>query len=139
MEAGFEKQAGVLSAVSGYTGGGLKDPDYKTVSEGNSGHYEAVRISYDPQIVSYQQLLAVYWRNIDPLDDQGLLQKESPAPSNLSLALWSGSVTGSRYGGGNTYWAAKLSPVGKRNTWPMRMRWRLLSPFQATNSLTDVS
>jgi peptide-methionine (S)-S-oxide reductase len=71
VESDFEKQPGVISAVSGYIGGELKNPDYKSVSQGSSGHYEAVRINYDPQVVSYQQLLDVFWRNIDPLDDLG--------------------------------------------------------------------
>ena len=71
MEADFEKQAGVLSAVSGYTGGHLENPDYKSVTQGNTGHYEAVLVSYDPQQVSYSELLSVFWRNIDPLDDRG--------------------------------------------------------------------
>ncbi len=71
MEADFEKQAGVLSAVSGYTGGHSENPDYKQVTQGNTGHYEAVLVSYDPAQVSYAELLKVFWRNIDPLDDRG--------------------------------------------------------------------
>jgi peptide-methionine (S)-S-oxide reductase len=71
MEADFEKQAGVLSVVSGYTGGHLENPDYKKVTQGDTGHYEAVLVSYDPDQVSYADLLTVFWRNIDPLDDRG--------------------------------------------------------------------
>lgn len=71
VESDFEKQPGVIEAVSGYTGGELKNPDYKSVTKGDSGHYEAVKVSYDPEVVSYQQLLDVFWRNIDPLDDLG--------------------------------------------------------------------
>jgi peptide-methionine (S)-S-oxide reductase len=71
MEADFEKQTGVLSAVSGYTGGHLENPDYKQVTQGNTGHYEAVLVRYDPAQVSYTELLTVFWRNIDPFDDRG--------------------------------------------------------------------
>ncbi len=71
MEADFEKQAGVLTVVSGYTGGHLENPDYKKVTQGNTGHYEAVLVSYDPKQVSYPELLTVFWRNIDPFDDRG--------------------------------------------------------------------
>ena len=71
MEADFEKQAGVLSVVSGYTGGHLENPDYKQVTQGDTGHYEAVLVRYDPDQVSYPELLTVFWRNIDPLDDRG--------------------------------------------------------------------
>jgi peptide-methionine (S)-S-oxide reductase len=68
MEADFEKLPGVLDVVSGFTGGTLPDPTY----DGNhEGHFEAVEISYDPQKVSYRQLLDYYWRHIDPFDDGG--------------------------------------------------------------------
>ena len=68
MEADFEKLAGVTDVVSGFTGGKLKDPVY----EGNhKGHYEAVQITYDPEAVSYKELLSYYWVNIDPFDDKG--------------------------------------------------------------------
>ena len=68
MEADFEKLEGVSEVVSGFTGGTLKNPTYY----GNhKGHIEAVEITYDPQKVSYKQLLNYYWVNIDPFDDQG--------------------------------------------------------------------
>ena len=79
VESDFEKQPGVISAESGYTGGELKNPDYKSVTKGDSGHYEAVKISYDPEVVSYQQLLDVFWRNIDPLDDAGQFCDKGPS------------------------------------------------------------
>ncbi len=71
MEAPFEKLDGVLSVVSGYTGGSEKDPGYKAVSRGATGHVEAVEVAYDPARVSYDELLAVFWRQIDPTDDGG--------------------------------------------------------------------
>lgn len=68
MESDFEKLAGVTDVVSGFTGGSLPDPTYNGNHE---GHYEAVEITYDPNKVSYQQLLDHYWVNIDPFDDRG--------------------------------------------------------------------
>jgi len=68
MESDFEKLAGVSDVVSGFTGGTVKNPTYR----GNhKGHYEAVEVTYDPAKVSYKQLLAHYWVNIDPFDARG--------------------------------------------------------------------
>jgi peptide-methionine (S)-S-oxide reductase len=63
--------AGVVDAVSGYTGGRAPDPTYAQVSAGGTGHLEAVRVHYDAARVSYAQLLDVFWRNVDPLDAGG--------------------------------------------------------------------
>ena len=71
MEPPFDKMDGVLSTTSGYTGGRERNPTYESVSRGSSGHYEAVQVLYDPSKVSYEQLLATYWRNVDPLDAGG--------------------------------------------------------------------
>lgn len=68
MEADFEKLDGVSEVISGFTGGTLKDPTY---NGNHQGHYEAVEIYYDPEKLSYQDLLDHFWRNIDPFDDQG--------------------------------------------------------------------
>lgn len=65
-EADFEKLDGVTEAVSGYMGGDVPDPTYKQVSRGDTGHTEAVRVHYDPERISYAQLVAFHWRNIDP-------------------------------------------------------------------------
>lgn len=65
-EADFEKVPGVLEAESGYIGGRVPNPTYEQVSDGSTGHTEAVRVVYDPAKVNYQQLLDVYWRNVDP-------------------------------------------------------------------------
>jgi peptide-methionine (S)-S-oxide reductase len=67
VEADFDKLPGVISTISGYTGGRLKDPTYEQVSSGGTGHTEAVEIAYDPSKVSYQQLLDHFWKNVDPL------------------------------------------------------------------------
>ena len=71
MEGPFEKLEGVYSVISGYTGGKLKNPTYKQVSSGGTDHTEAVQISYDPEIISYDTLLHVFWRQIDPTDGGG--------------------------------------------------------------------
>src|SRR5690242_697234 len=65
-EADFDKVAGVVSTTSGYTGGPLANPSYEQVSGGGTGHAEAVEIVYDPSKVTYEQLLAYYWRHVDP-------------------------------------------------------------------------
>ncbi len=67
MEPPFDKLSGVVSTTSGYTGGGTKDPTYTEVSAGVTGHTEAVEVLYDPSVISYAELLEVFWRNIDPL------------------------------------------------------------------------
>jgi peptide-methionine (S)-S-oxide reductase len=65
-EADFEKVPGVLSAVSGYIGGRVTNPTYEQVSDGNTGHAEAVQLRFDPAKVTYAKLLEVYWRSVDP-------------------------------------------------------------------------
>ena len=70
-EADFEKLPGVLAAVSGYTGGRTQNPTYEQVSAGGTGHYEAVRITYDPKRVSYAALVRHYFRTVDPTDAGG--------------------------------------------------------------------
>ncbi|MDI1346107.1 MAG: peptide-methionine (S)-S-oxide reductase MsrA [Pseudolabrys sp.] len=65
-ESDFDHVPGVLSTVSGYTGGKVPNPGYERVSAGGTGHAEAVEVTYDPAKVSYQQLLDFYWRSIDP-------------------------------------------------------------------------
>lgn len=65
-EADFEKVPGVISAVSGYTGGHRRNPTYDEVGTGRTGHTEAVRVTYDPRKVSYSQLVELFWRTIDP-------------------------------------------------------------------------
>lgn len=67
VEADFDKVPGVISTVSGYINGSVKNPTYQQVSTGGTGHAEVVEIVYDPSKVSYVKLLDVFWRNIDPL------------------------------------------------------------------------
>jgi peptide-methionine (S)-S-oxide reductase len=66
VEADFDKVPGVLGTVSGYIGGSFPNPTYEQVSAKQTGHAEAVRITFDTAKVSYEQLLAVYWKSIDP-------------------------------------------------------------------------
>jgi peptide-methionine (S)-S-oxide reductase len=66
VEADFEKLPGVVRAESGYIGGKIQNPTYEQVSAGGTGHAEAVRIWYDPQKVSYEQLLDYFWHHVDP-------------------------------------------------------------------------
>jgi len=67
VELLFDKVDGVLSTISGYTGGTKKNPTYDQVVTGRTGHAESVQITYDPKKVSYEKLLDVFWHNIDPL------------------------------------------------------------------------
>jgi peptide-methionine (S)-S-oxide reductase len=71
MEPPFDKLDGVISTTSGYAGGHVVNPTYKEVSAGGTGHAEVVQVLYDPERVSYQELLEVFWHNVDPLDPGG--------------------------------------------------------------------
>ena len=66
MEHPYDELDGVISTTSGYTGGTTKNPTYRQVSAGTTGHTEAVQVKYDPKKISYQALLKVFWPNIDP-------------------------------------------------------------------------
>ncbi len=67
MEPPFDKLDGVISTTSGYTAGHKKNPGYKEVSAGSTGHTEAIQIIYDASKISYTQLLETFWKNIDPV------------------------------------------------------------------------
>ena len=71
MEPPFEKLAGVREVISGYTGGSKVNPTYEEVSAGTTGHLESVEVIYDPSVISYDRLLDVFWKNIDPTDPGG--------------------------------------------------------------------
>lgn len=66
MESDMDKVDGVVKTLSGYMGGHKKNPTYKQVSRGGTGHAEVVQVTYDPSKVNYQKLLDVFWKNIDP-------------------------------------------------------------------------
>lgn len=67
----FDSYDGIEKVVSGYTGGNLPNPTYEQVCSNATGHYEAVQITYDPEKFSYDQLLDIFWLNIDPTDEEG--------------------------------------------------------------------
>lgn len=71
IEADFEKLDGVTDVVSGYSGGSAETANYKTVSNTETGHYEVVQVSYEPNVISYAELVEYFWHNIDPTDPRG--------------------------------------------------------------------
>ena len=71
MEEAFEKVNGVLDVVSGYSGGTTKNPTYKEVTYGKTGHFEAIEVKYDSNKIKYKDLLDNFWINIDPFDSDG--------------------------------------------------------------------
>ena len=78
MEAAFQEKDGVVNAVSGYAGGEEKNPTYEQVSSGETGHLEAIQITYDSSRISYEELLDIFWRQIDPTDDGGQFVDRGP-------------------------------------------------------------
>ncbi|SFJ13659.1 peptide-methionine (S)-S-oxide reductase [Desulfomicrobium apsheronum] len=78
LEGPFDALPGVLGTESGYTGGQLPNPTYEQVSSGTSGHIEAMRVKYDPELVDFGKLLDVFWRNIDPTDAGGQFCDRGP-------------------------------------------------------------
>ncbi|MDN4071487.1 peptide-methionine (S)-S-oxide reductase MsrA [Fictibacillus terranigra] len=71
MVSPFEEMPGILSVVSGYTGGHTENPTYEEVCSDTTGHYEAVQITFDPELFSYKKLLQLFWQQIDPTDPGG--------------------------------------------------------------------
>jgi peptide-methionine (S)-S-oxide reductase len=71
VEEAFDKHEGVLSTTSGFSGGEVANPSYRQVVAGGTGHLEVVRIEYDPARISFDEVLHVYWRNVDPFDAGG--------------------------------------------------------------------
>ncbi|MDP1962533.1 MAG: peptide-methionine (S)-S-oxide reductase MsrA [Reyranella sp.] len=87
MEPPFDKLDGVLATTPGYIGGTKADPTYEQVTSGRTGHYEALQVEYDPTRVSYQRLLDVFWRNIDPLDATGQFCDKGPQYRSAIFAV----------------------------------------------------
>jgi peptide-methionine (S)-S-oxide reductase len=71
MESAFDDVNGVVKTTAGFSGGKVENPSYEQVSQGDTGHREAVQVTYDPKVISYAQLLDVYWHSIDPTDTRG--------------------------------------------------------------------
>ena len=78
VEADFEKVNGVVEVISGYTGGDEPNPTYEEVSSGDTGHVEAVQVVYDPDRISYEGLLDVFWSHVDPTDGGGQFVDRGP-------------------------------------------------------------
>jgi len=78
MEAPFLALAGVIDVIPGYIGGQVENPTYEMVCSGETGHFEAVRVTYDSKVVSYEQLLKAFWSKIDPTDDFGQMMDRGP-------------------------------------------------------------
>lgn len=78
VEADFEKADGVVEVISGYTGGDSENPTYEEVSSGATGHVESIQVLYDPKTVSYEQILGIFWRHIDPTDGGGQFYDRGP-------------------------------------------------------------
>lgn len=79
MVAPFEEMPGVIQIVSGYTGGCTENPSYEEVCYEQTGHVEAVQITFDPNILDYERVLAVYWQQIDPTDAEGQFHDRGPS------------------------------------------------------------
>ena len=71
MEESFDQINGVISTISGYSGGNLKNPTYQDVIYKDTGHVEAIEITYDSKLINFEKLLEIYWKNIDPFDSAG--------------------------------------------------------------------
>ncbi|MDG2046493.1 MAG: peptide-methionine (S)-S-oxide reductase MsrA [Halioglobus sp.] len=76
MESDYEAQPGVTAVASGFTGGTLENPTY---AGNHQGHFEAIEVTYDPAVVSYSELLEIFWQNIDPFDNQGQFCDKGPS------------------------------------------------------------
>ena len=71
MEEAFEKKNGVKEVISGYSGGTTENPTYEDVTYGNTGHFETIEIIYDQSVITFEELVNLFWINIDPFDEQG--------------------------------------------------------------------
>ncbi|MCL7929524.1 peptide-methionine (S)-S-oxide reductase MsrA [Halomonas llamarensis] len=124
MEPPYDRQRGVSATTSGYIGGESDNPTYEETNEGDTGHAEAVKIEYDPEQINYEQLLAIFWRNIDPFaEDQQFCDEGSQYRSAIfygndeqrELALASKADMEDRFGRdiateivpANTFWSAE--------------------------------
>ncbi|MFL0270015.1 peptide-methionine (S)-S-oxide reductase MsrA [Candidatus Clostridium radicumherbarum] len=79
MVSPFDVLDGIVEVKSGYTGGHIENPTYKDVKSQASGHYEVIRVIYDPRVIDYDKLLQAYWRQVDPTDDGGQFQDRGPS------------------------------------------------------------
>lgn len=85
----FDKWDGVHAVVSGFTGGHVENPTYENVKTGETGHYEAVEITFDPEIIAYEKIMTIFWQQIDPTDDGGQFQDRG-APYRAAIFYHNG-------------------------------------------------
>lgn len=78
LESAMEKLSGVIEAISGYTGGHIENPTYEEVCSGTTGHYEAVEVTFDPEKITYQEILDAFWKSINPTDPSGQFNDRGP-------------------------------------------------------------
>ncbi|MFL0247676.1 peptide-methionine (S)-S-oxide reductase MsrA [Candidatus Clostridium stratigraminis] len=79
MVSPFDVLDGIVDVKSGYTGGHLENPTYRDVKSQTSGHYEVIKVIYDPKVIDYDKLLQAYWRQVDPTDAEGQFQDRGPS------------------------------------------------------------
>ena len=79
VEADFDKLEGVVETISGYSGGHVDNPTYKQVTKGGTGHYEVVKVTYDPSKTTLETLISYYWRHVDPTDSGGQFCDRGPS------------------------------------------------------------
>jgi peptide-methionine (S)-S-oxide reductase len=121
MESAFQGREGVSDVVSGFTGGSSSNPTYQG---DHAGHFEAIEVSYDPAVVSYQQLVDLYWVNIDPFDNAGQFCDKGPSyrsaifpatPEETRLAEQSRAAVAARFASDKVY--TEIRPAGA--FWPV--------------------
>lgn len=78
MEPPYDRLEGVIETISGFSGGHVSNPTYRQVVNGGTGHIEVVQVVYDPAVISYETLLYVFWRNIDPFQTDGQFCDRGP-------------------------------------------------------------
>lgn len=113
-EKAFENVRGVSSVVSGFTGGTTIDPTYMQVVRGGTGHREAVRVTFDPRVVSYRALVDRFWRTIDPTDPNGVFCDQGPSYRTAVFA------TPAQTEAANASRAAAEAALGRRFVTPVR-------------------
>ena len=127
-EADFEKLDGVSEAISGYAGGDEVDPTYQQVAGGQTGHTEVVKVLYDPEVVSYENLLAWFWKHIDPTDPDGQFIDQG---SQYRSAIFTTSEE--QLAAAEAYIAA-LSQTGRYVNHPITTEVRPAPPFHAAEA-----
>ena len=141
VESDFDTVPGVVETVSGYTGGTVDNPTYKQVSEGGTGHREAVQIRYDPEQVAYERLLHIFWRSVDPTDGGGAVLRPRRELPDRDLRRQRGG-TGASPRRRRRRWSnprCRTSPSSRRSSRPgssIRPRTTTRTTIRRTRSAT---